>query len=109
MIRLQGEYNIQRTPAALSEPFKAGRTAGSEKMINQDKVSIRADSRQIMETEFAHSAAEAILMEVRGSTSEQKLADLERQIAEGSYQVNTAAVAEKIFRYGGLNPDGQIE
>ena len=100
MIRLQGQYNMQRTQAVLTERIRESRMSGSGKWINQDKIDIRADGRQIMEREFARRTADEILTEVKASPSEEKLARLERRIAEGTYQVDAAAVAEKLFRRG---------
>ena len=102
MIRLQGQYNMQRTQAVLTERIRESRMSGSGKWINQDKIDIRADGRKIMEREFARRTADEILTEVKASPSEEKLARLERRIAEGTYQVDAAAVAEKLFRYGGV-------
>ncbi len=103
MIRLQGQYNMQRAQSLLTESLQGNKISGGGKMIiNQDKIDIRADSRQIMEKEFARRMADEVLTEVNTDPSKERIAELERRIAEGTYQVDAAAVAEKIFRYGGM-------
>lgn len=102
MIRLQGQYNMQRTPSVFTDTFKGSKISGSDRQMNQDKINIRADGRQIMEKEFASRTAHDILLEVVASPSEKRLGELERQIAQGTYQVDVAAIAEKLFRYGGM-------
>ncbi len=113
MIHVQGnKYNLFRSSAMQTETLRAGKTAGGDKtgnMVNQDKIAIHADSRQIAEKEFARRIADEILLETRRDTPCERVSGLEERIAAGTYQVDAAAVVEKIFRYGGPGTDGQTE
>lgn len=113
MIHVQGnKFNLFRSSAMPVDTPRAGKLPGSDRMgnmVNQDKIAIHADSRQIAEREFARRIADEILLETRQDVPSERISELEKRIAAGTYQVDAAAAVEKIFRFGGPAADGQTE
>ncbi|HBD00479.1 MAG TPA: hypothetical protein DC053_15770 [Lachnoclostridium sp.] len=56
-----------------------------------------------MDTKFISSLKEALMKEVKQSTSEEKLNLLRQKIEDGTYQVDANKIAERILLYKGAD------
>lgn len=62
-----------------------------------DVITIQSDRRQIEERTFAEKLSKELMSDVKQTASDEKVADLQNQIALGTYQVDTNAIASKIL------------
>ncbi len=62
-----------------------------------DEILITSSSRQVEEKKMTEELSKRILSEVSVPASQEKIADLKQQIAQGSYQVDVDKLVEKIL------------
>lgn len=65
-----------------------------------DAITIQSNPRQIVERTFAESVAKAVSSDISQTASDAKLQNLQRQIADGTYQVDPHAIAFKMLLMG---------
>jgi anti-sigma28 factor (negative regulator of flagellin synthesis) len=70
---------------------------------NYDEITIRSAPQEAMDTKFISSLKEALMKEVKQSTSEEKLNLLRQKIEDGTYQVDANKIAERILLYKGAD------
>lgn len=68
---------------------------------NFDKLVISSNSRQVAEEQLAAAANKEAHAAVFKPVSEEKIAALKQQVADGLYKVDPDAVAAKIVMFGG--------
>ncbi len=68
---------------------------------NFDQLVISSNSRQVAENQLETAAKKDVASAVFQPTSDEKIASLKQQVAEGMYKVDPEAIAAKIFWLGG--------
>lgn len=72
---------------------------------NYDEIMIRSTSPEAMDSKFASAVKGAITREISQPASEEKLDLLKQKIANGTYQVDSNQIAERILSYKGADMD----
>lgn len=62
-----------------------------------DAIIIQSDPRKIEEHNFAKSVSGQLSSEIRSSASPEKIQDLQRQIADHTYQIDAYAIASRML------------
>lgn len=68
---------------------------------NYDEITIRSAPQEEMDSKFISSLKNALMKEVKQTTSEEKLNLLRQKIEDGTYQVDANKIAERILLYKG--------
>lgn len=72
-------------------------TASLTKDHNFDVLTIQSNRREIEERTFAEAVSKELISDLKQISSEEKLQNLQNQIALGTYQIDTQAIASKIL------------
>lgn len=72
---------------------------------NYDEIMIRSTSPEAMDSKFASAIRAEVTKEISQPTSEEKLDLLKQRIANGTYQVDSNRIAERILSYKGADMD----
>ncbi|SET93379.1 flagellar biosynthesis anti-sigma factor FlgM [Lacrimispora sphenoides] len=70
---------------------------------NYDEITIRSAPKEEMDSKFISSLKNALMKEVKQTTSEEKLNLLRQKIEDGTYQVDANKIAERILLYKGAD------
>lgn len=70
---------------------------------NYDEITIRSAPQEEMDSKFISSLKNALMKEVKQTTSEEKLNRLRQKIEDGTYQVDANKIAERILIYKGAD------
>jgi len=70
---------------------------------NYDEITIRSAPQEEMDSKFISSLKNALMKEVKQTTSEEKLNLLRQKIEDGTYQVDANKIAERILIYKGAD------
>lgn len=70
---------------------------------NYDEITIRSAPQEEMDSKFISSLKNALMKEVKQTTSEEKLNLLRQKIEDGTYQVDANKIAERILLYKGAD------
>lgn len=71
--------------------------ASSNKDHKFDVITIQSNRRQIEERAFAESVSKELISNLDNTASEEKLQNLQNQIALGTYRIDSQAIASKIL------------
>ncbi len=67
---------------------------------NFDALTIQSDPRQIEERTFSEAVSKQLLHAVSGNVSEEKVNNLQTQVAAGAYHIDSRSIASKILLLG---------
>ncbi|MGL6216978.1 MAG: flagellar biosynthesis anti-sigma factor FlgM [Lacrimispora sphenoides] len=78
-------------------------TTSESSKNNYDEITIRSAPQEEMDSKFISSLKNALMKEVKQTTSEEKLNLLRQKIEDGTYQVDANKIAERILLYKGAD------
>ncbi len=101
------DYKIQRQLQPIGTGRQVQRTVEERKIMNEDRMVLQSDYRLAAENDFIRKSANLVTDDLRQQDEgrAEQIAVIKQQIADGTYRVDAAAIADEILKRGWMNAE----